>query len=215
MRHSGSNAAKASQFIFFRETSCQLLPFRIRTQKCIESLEYLLCFVIQTGIFIFGNRIRTPFSCRKHMAFENLDWLDHASDRHESNQDQQARKHLAIVHQQDAAAPVEQGFPPDPLFADGFRYFMAPFAPDTSIGPVDMGPTGEITFYDRPSDSGHTVSQGFCAKCGSPVMNKNAGYPDSRYFHAATLDDPSLFRPERVLFRDAAQPWDHIDPDLP
>jgi hypothetical protein len=75
--------------------------------------------------------------------------------------------------------------------------------------------TGEITFYDRPSDSGHTVSQGFCAKCGSPVMNKNAGYPDSRYFHAATLDDPSLFRPERVLFRDASQPWDHIDPDLP
>ncbi len=75
--------------------------------------------------------------------------------------------------------------------------------------------TGEITFYDQRSDSGNTVSRGFCAKCGSPVMNKNSGCPGWRYFHAATLDDPSLSRPKRVLFRDAAQPWDHVDPDLP
>lgn len=42
---------------------------------------------------------------------------------------------------------VEQRFPPDPLFADGFCYSMAPFAPETSIGPVDMGPTGEARLH--------------------------------------------------------------------
>ena len=74
--------------------------------------------------------------------------------------------------------------------------------------------TGAVTYYERTSDSGNTVSQGFCATCGSPVVNKNAGHPDSLYFHAATLDDPSLFEPGTVLFHTTAQPWDHVDPSL-
>ena len=41
-------------------------------------------------------------------------------------------------------------------------------------------------------------------------MNINSGYPDSRYFHAATLDDPSTFKPTTVVFREFAQPWDPI-----
>ena len=74
--------------------------------------------------------------------------------------------------------------------------------------------TGSIRFYERISDAGNTVNQGFCAECGSPLMNKNSGYPDSVYFHAATLDDPSIFKPTTVLFSDAAQPWDYIDPNI-
>ena len=45
-------------------------------------------------------------------------------------------------------------------------------------------------------------------------MNKNAGHPDSLYFHAATLDDPGVFKPSTVLFHTAAQPWDHVDHSL-
>ena len=74
--------------------------------------------------------------------------------------------------------------------------------------------SGTITFFDQQSDAGNTVSRGFCGRCGSPVMNKNSGYPQSRYLHAATLDDPGVFHPDRVVFRSAAQPWDYIDPDL-
>ena len=74
--------------------------------------------------------------------------------------------------------------------------------------------TGEVRFFDQQADSGNTVARGFCPTCGSPMMNRNSGYPRSLYVHAATLDDPSIFRPETVVFRAAAQPWDHVDPDL-
>ena len=74
---------------------------------------------------------------------------------------------------------------------------------------------GEVTFYEFTSDSGNTSSSGFCGKCGSPVVRKTSGYPKILMFHAATLDDPARFKPERVVYADAAQPWDHVDPDLP
>lgn len=78
-------------------------------------------------------------------------------------------------------------------------------------GSLDV--SGEIKFFERGSEAGNTVRQGFCPKCGSPVLNKNSGYPDSRYIHAATLDDPSLFSPQKAIFSDSAQPWDTVKPD--
>ena len=74
---------------------------------------------------------------------------------------------------------------------------------------------GELSYYDRTAANGHVVSQGFCPACGSPILNRNSGYPDQLYIHAASLDDPSLFRPERVIFRGDAQPWDVVNPKLP
>lgn len=87
----------------------------------------------------------------------------------------------------------------------------------TSAFVVHEGTTavaGEMTFFDRSSDRGNRVSSGFCPTCGSPMMNRNAAYPEHLYINAATLDDPSLFRPTKILFSESAQPWDHIDPDL-
>jgi len=31
----------------------------------------------------------------------------------------------------------------------------------------------------------------------------------------ATFDDPSWFRPEADIFVQSAQPWDHMNPDIP
>ena len=73
---------------------------------------------------------------------------------------------------------------------------------------------GELKFFDRTSESGNTVSGGFCPTCGSPVMSVNSGYPDKRYIHAATLDDPSVFVPEKVVWESERQTWDHLDPKL-
>jgi hypothetical protein len=39
--------------------------------------------------------------------------------------------------------------------------------------------------------------------------------PDLVAIRVGTLDDPSLFRPEANIFVASAQPWDHMDPDLP
>jgi hypothetical protein len=35
------------------------------------------------------------------------------------------------------------------------------------------------------------------------------------FFHAATLDDPSQYRPQSVVWARSRQPWDHLDPALP
>lgn len=74
--------------------------------------------------------------------------------------------------------------------------------------------TGEMTFFDQKADSGNTVSRGFCPTCGSPMMNINSGYPQMRYIHAATLDDPRIFKPTMIVCHSAAQPWDLIDTSL-
>jgi hypothetical protein len=78
----------------------------------------------------------------------------------------------------------------------------------------DVVVTGQARFFDQRADSGNTVSRGFCPQCGSPVLVRTTKWPDDLFFHAASLDDPTGFRPERVVHRHAAQPWDHIDPDL-
>lgn len=45
---------------------------------------------------------------------------------------------------------IEQTFPSDPLFKDGFRYAMTPFSPGLAIESVDMGPTGEARLHLMP-----------------------------------------------------------------
>lgn len=74
---------------------------------------------------------------------------------------------------------------------------------------------GDVKFYKVTSDDGNTVSSGFCGNCGSPVLKRSSGYPQYITFHAATLDDPSSYEPQMVVYSQFKQPWDHVDPSLP
>jgi hypothetical protein len=74
--------------------------------------------------------------------------------------------------------------------------------------------TGEIKYFEQKADSGYATLSGFCPSCGSPISSETARAPERLYLHAATLDDPSIFQPTFVVFEEAAQPWDHIDPKL-
>ena len=74
--------------------------------------------------------------------------------------------------------------------------------------------TGKPKFHDVKADSGNTVSRGFCPSCGSLVMARNSGMPDMVMIAAGSLDDPSVFKPQMVVFTRSAQPWDRMDPDL-
>lgn len=73
---------------------------------------------------------------------------------------------------------------------------------------------GRLTFYELRADSGNTVSSGFCATCGNPILKKSAGYPEVLFFHAASLDDPGLFKPQKIVRSSSKQPWDFVDPGL-
>ncbi len=75
--------------------------------------------------------------------------------------------------------------------------------------------TGEVRFFDVPTDSGNISSRGFCPTCGSPVISKSTGFQGLSIVKAGSLDDPGLFKPTMDIFTDSAQPWDHMDPDLP
>ena len=68
--------------------------------------------------------------------------------------------------------------------------------------------SGEISYFQQKSDSGSSTHSGFCGTCGSPVLSKSDRFADRLYFYAATLDEPSQFKPQFVVFGEAAQPWD-------
>lgn len=74
---------------------------------------------------------------------------------------------------------------------------------------------GEVKFFAQTADDGATISRGFCPACGSPMIGKSTGYPEVLIITAASLDDPAQFEPQKVVFSESAQPWDHVDPALP
>ena len=83
-----------------------------------------------------------------------------------------------------------------------------------ALGTEDVSLTGEVKYYQHQSDSGAATYTGFCPICGSPLLSKTERFPDRLYFCAATLDDPSTFKPTFVVFEESAHPWDFMDPEL-
>lgn len=76
---------------------------------------------------------------------------------------------------------------------------------------------GQPIYYNVTADSGAIMGRGFCDKCGSPVFiqhtRKTLG-PEVAVIHAASLDDPSWFRPTVDLYTSCAQPWDVMNTAL-
>ncbi|HJU18853.1 MAG TPA: GFA family protein [Stellaceae bacterium] len=74
---------------------------------------------------------------------------------------------------------------------------------------------GAPKLYVKTADSGNTVTRAFCPECGSPLFLRVSARPDLVGIRVGTLDDPSGFRPEADIFVKSAQPWDHMNPELP
>lgn len=74
---------------------------------------------------------------------------------------------------------------------------------------------GQLTFYDRPADSGNVVSRGFCPTCGSALYSRNSAMPGVCFPRASALDDPDAVSPSMVVYASRAAAWDHMDPALP
>jgi hypothetical protein len=78
-----------------------------------------------------------------------------------------------------------------------------------------MRVTGDVAENLRTADNGAQKRKGFCRNCGSPLYNKPQNKPDMIGIYVGTLDDPSGFRPEIVMFASRGHSWDHLDPALP
>lgn len=74
--------------------------------------------------------------------------------------------------------------------------------------------TGQATLWDMIGDSGNVKTRAFCPTCGSPVYMTYAAMPDVITVHAASLDDPSRFKPQAVTYGVRGHAWDFLDPAL-
>jgi len=65
------------------------------------------------------------------------------------------------------------------------------------------------------AESGNVAQREFCSACGTPLFAASLARPEFLGIKAASLDDPSWFAPEADVWVESAQPWDHMDPDIP
>ncbi|MBI4184834.1 MAG: GFA family protein [Proteobacteria bacterium] len=83
------------------------------------------------------------------------------------------------------------------------------------VGEEAFEVSGETRGFSWTADSGNTVTTSFCPTCGSPLFGRSSGYPGMVTFRVASLDDPSVVRPQMAVYAKRLQPWDHLDPGLP
>lgn len=74
--------------------------------------------------------------------------------------------------------------------------------------------TGSAALWYMVGDSGNVKTRAFCPACGSPVYMTYAAMPDVITVHAASLDDPSRFKPQAVTYAVRGYEWDVLDPAL-
>lgn len=74
---------------------------------------------------------------------------------------------------------------------------------------------GKYATWKKKSDRGNTVSRTFCKDCGSPLYAANKAAPQFVFIHVASLDEPSRFTPQAVMFTSSACDWDLVDSELP
>ena len=74
---------------------------------------------------------------------------------------------------------------------------------------------GKAQHWNMIADSGTVKTRGFCPTCGSPVHLISSAKPDLFSVHAASLDDPSRYKPQAVTYRTRGYVWDCLDPVLP
>ena len=74
---------------------------------------------------------------------------------------------------------------------------------------------GKAKHWDIVGDTGNVKVRAFCPECGSPVYMTFKAMPDLFTVHAASLDDPSRYKPQMATYASRALAWDHIDPALP
>lgn len=74
---------------------------------------------------------------------------------------------------------------------------------------------GHYKEYITIAESGNRMHRAFCPECGTSLFVKNSGFPQFKPVSAVTLDDPSIYKPEKDIWVKDAQPWDLMDPGMP
>lgn len=73
---------------------------------------------------------------------------------------------------------------------------------------------GRPSHWDFVGDGGTRKRRVFCQACGCPLYMTFPDMPEIFVVRAASLDEPTRYKPQIVLWTEAALPWDRIDPTL-
>lgn len=75
--------------------------------------------------------------------------------------------------------------------------------------------SGALTDFQSLADSGNRVTRSFCPVCGTGMRASNERMPGLVFLRASTLDDPSLFSPQMIVWAARAPAWDPVTPGIP
>jgi len=79
---------------------------------------------------------------------------------------------------------------------------------------ADVALNGDLATWDYVADSGNTLTQSFCAQCGSAVLAQSSARPHLRTVRIGFLDEPHGLKPDIAIWTDEAPVWAVIDPAL-
>ncbi|WP_423601915.1 GFA family protein [Sphingomonas sp. MS122] len=74
--------------------------------------------------------------------------------------------------------------------------------------------SGNPVWWESVGENGTRKRRGFCPTCGSPMFIALPDMPEIFITSAASLDDPSRYRPQAIYWTAAGHAWDRIDPAL-
>ena len=86
----------------------------------------------------------------------------------------------------------------------------------TGSGHADMVPliaerfaaTADPKISEMTGGSGRSTFSGFCPNCGSQLTRQSERGKERIYVHAGTLDDPSIYQPQKSIYTEGAPEWD-------
>lgn len=78
----------------------------------------------------------------------------------------------------------------------------------------DITLAGELATHGYIADSGNTLTQGYCAACGTPVLAQSSARPLFRTIRFGFLEPGHGLAPQMAIWLDDAPPWATIDPRL-
>ncbi|WP_126172790.1 GFA family protein [Altericroceibacterium xinjiangense] len=88
-------------------------------------------------------------------------------------------------------------------------------AQNTMFRTSEVSLSGAVTSWSYTAASGNTLTQHFCASCGTPVYAQSSARPQFMTFRLGFLDEPHGLAPEMAIWTSEKPDWAILDPGIP
>jgi hypothetical protein len=79
---------------------------------------------------------------------------------------------------------------------------------------ADVSLEGEVGRWDYVAPSGNTLTQHFCAGCGTPIYAQSSARPQFMTFRLGFFEGEHGLRPQMAIWTDEMPAWATLDPAL-